>query len=190
MKSLILIFATLFGAIAVQADTHAQDFPGKDPENILVLETKNGTVYIEMLPDVAPKHIEQIKTLTRSGYYDQSPFHRVIDGFMAQGGDKTGTGFGKSKLPDLAAEISDIPFERGVVGMARAANLNSANSQFFIMLARNQGLDNKYTVWGRVIEGMEIVDQIKKAPFTERSGIVKDPDYLVRMQVLSDAKGS
>ncbi len=185
MKLFALLFAALFGAAAVQA----QEFPDKDPENILVMETRNGTVYIEMLPDVAPKHVEQIKTLTRSGYYDQSPFHRVIDGFMAQGGDKTGTGFGKSKLPDLAAEISDIPFDRGVVGMARAANLNSANSQFFIMLARNQGLDNKYTVWGRVLEGMEVVDQIKKAPFTERSGIVKDPDYLVRMQVLSDAQG-
>ena len=185
MKFLAILFAALLGTVSVQA----QEFPGKDPETILVMQTDQGTVYIEMLPDVAPKHIEQIKALTRSGYYDQSPFHRVIDGFMAQGGDKTGTGFGKSDLPDLEAEFSDIPFERGVVGMARAADPNSANSQFFVMLARSSGLDGKYTVWGRVIEGMNVVDRIKKAPSSERSGIVKDPDYLVRMQVLSDVTG-
>ena len=185
MKFLAILFAALLGTVSVQA----QEFPGKDPDNILVMQTDQGTVYIEMLPDVAPKHIEQIKALTRSGYYDQSPFHRVMEGFMAQGGDKTGTGFGKSDLPDLEAEFSDIPFERGVVGMARAADANSANSQFFVMLARSSGLDGKYTVWGRVIEGMDVVDRIKKAPSSERSGIVKDPDYLVRMQVLSDVTG-
>ena len=185
MKFLAILFAALLGTVSVQA----QEFPGKDPENILVMQTDQGTVYIEMLPDVAPKHIEQIKALTRSGYYDQSPFHRVMEGFMAQGGDKTGTGFGKSDLPDLESEFSDIPFERGVVGMARAADPNSANSQFFVMLARSSGLDGKYTVWGRVIEGMDVVDRIKKAPSSERSGIVKDPDYLVRMQVLSDMTG-
>ena len=159
-----------------------------DPENVLVMELKDGTVRIEMLPDLAPKHVEQIKTLTRQGFYDGIVFHRVIDGFMAQTGDPTGTGRGGSELPDLPAEFSAEPFERGVVGMARSQNPNSGNSQFFITFAPARFLDKQYTVWGRVTEGMEFVDLIKKAPRGDRSGMVRDPDKIITLRVAADIK--
>jgi peptidylprolyl isomerase len=159
-----------------------------DPENVLVMELKDGIVRIEMLPDLAPQHVERIKALARQGFYDGIVFHRVIDGFMAQTGDPTGTGRGGSDMPDLPAEFSAEPFERGVVGMARSQNPNSANSQFFITFAPARFLDRQYTVWGRVIEGMEFVDMIKMAPRGDQSGTVRDPDQMISLKVEADTK--
>src|SRR3546814_139927 len=133
---------------------------------------------------LAPQHVERIKTLARQGFYDGIVFHRVIDGFMAQTGDPTGTGRGGSDLPDLPAEFSAEPFERGVVGMARTQDPNSANSQFFITLAPARFLDRQYTVWGRVIEGMENVDAIKKAPPGDQSGTVRSEEHTSELQSL------
>ncbi len=158
-----------------------------DPENTLVLEIEHGTVVIEMLPEVAPNHVARIKELTREGFYDGIVFHRVLDGFMAQTGDPTGTGTGGSGQ-NIDAEFSAEPFERGTLGMARSSSPNSADSQFFITLAPALFLDNQYTVWGRVIEGMEAVDQIKKAPAGDQSGTVNDPDKIIRLRVQADIK--
>src|ERR1041384_3475151 len=134
-----------------------------DPENTLLLELESGPVTIKLRPDLAPQHVERIKTLAREGFYDGVVFHRVIEGFMAQGGDPTGTGTGGSKLPDLPAEFTNKrKFLRGTCGMARTSNPNSANSQFFIMFAPAPHLDGQYTIWGQVVEGMEFVDQIKR----------------------------
>lgn len=133
------------------------------PENILVLDlSTGGRVTIAMRPDVAPNHVERIRTLARQHFYDGTVFHRVIDGFMAQGGDPTGTGTGGSKLPNLKAEFNDLPHVRGAVAMARAGESDSANSQFYICLAPSLKLDHNYTVWGRVISGMDYVDTIEK----------------------------
>ena len=158
-----------------------------DPENTLVLELKDGTVLIELRPDLAPKHVERIKELTREGFYDDLLFHRVIDGFMAQTGDPRGDGTGGSgrKLP---AEFSDEPFVRGTVGMARAQSPNSGDSQFFIMFADGSFLNGQYTVWGQVVEGMEAVDKIKKAPAGRQSGVVDDPDKIISLKVQADVK--
>jgi peptidylprolyl isomerase len=132
-------------------------------ENILMLDlSSGGRVKIVMRPDVAPKHVERIKTLVREGFYDGTVFHRVIDEFMAQGGDPTGTGTGGSKLPDLKAEFNDLPHVRGAVAMARAQSEDSANSQFYIVLMPVLKLDRTYTVWGRVVDGMQWVDGIEK----------------------------
>jgi peptidylprolyl isomerase len=154
------------------------------PENTVVMELASGEVTIELLPDVAPQHVERIKTLTQQGFYDGIAFHRVIEGFMAQTGDPTGTGAGSSELPDVEAEFSDIPFERGVVGMARSQNPNSANSQFFIMFDSAPGLNGQYTVFGRVLEGMEHIDAIKRG--SGAMGMVQDPDRIIRMRMASD----
>jgi cyclophilin family peptidyl-prolyl cis-trans isomerase len=167
----------------------------KDPENTLVIELKTGEVVIEMLPDVAPLHVERIKTLAREGEYDGVAFHRVIEGFMAQTGDvqfgdmndgfapgRAGTG--GSKYPDVKAEFSSLPFDRGVAGMARSQNPNSANSQFFIMFDAGHFLNNQYTVWGRVISGMENVDNIKRG--AQGSGAVTDPDQMIKVRVAAD----
>jgi cyclophilin family peptidyl-prolyl cis-trans isomerase len=153
------------------------------PENTLVLETKDGKITIEMLPDLAPLHVERIRTLAAEGFYDNTPFHRVIDGFMAQGGDPTGTGTGGSPMPDLAAEFTPpakARFVRGTCGMARTANPNSANSQFFIMFAPASSLDGQYTIWGRVSSGMDVVDKIKRG--ASPNGIVREPDRIVSMR--------
>ncbi|MFC4351173.1 peptidylprolyl isomerase [Fodinicurvata halophila] len=158
---------------------------GPDSENVLVMELEDGRVLIEMLPEVAPDHVERIRTLVRDGFYDGLKFHRVIEGFMAQTGDPTGTGRGGSELPDLEAEFSDIPFERGTVGMARSSEPDSANSQWFITFDRAPWLDGEYTVWGQVRQGMSFVDQIRKGN-QQRGGIVDDPDEIVRMRVLAD----
>lgn len=128
----------------------------------LMIQLKDGVVEIKLRPDLAPKHVEQITALANKGFYDGIIFHRVIDGFMAQTGDPTGTGRGGSDLPDIAAEFTPEPFARGVLGMARSQNPNSANSQFFIMFAQGDFLNNKYTVWGEVTKGMEFVDNIAK----------------------------
>ncbi len=159
-----------------------------DPENTLILELKDGKVVIELYPDVAPKHVARIKELAREGFYDGIVFHRVIGGFMAQTGDPTGTGTGGSDKPDLPAEFSDKPFERGTVGMARSQNPNSGNSQFFICFAPSSFLNGQYTVFGKVIEGMQYVDLIKKAPDSDRSGTVKNPDKMISLKVAADVQ--
>ena len=155
-------------------------------ENLLYIDLKYGRVVIELLPQIAPKHVERIKTLARKEFYDGIVFHRVIEGFMAQTGDPTGTGMGGSKLPDLRAEFSDEPHIRGAASMARSSNPNSANSQFFIVTDDSRFLDNQYTVWGRVIKGMEFVDQIKKG--APGSGAVKNPDTMIRVRVAADVE--
>ncbi|HEY7382508.1 MAG TPA: peptidylprolyl isomerase [Beijerinckiaceae bacterium] len=152
-----------------------------DPENTLILETTKGRVVIALRPDLAPNHVERIKTLARQGFYDGVPFHRVIEGFMAQTGDPTGTGTGGSDLPDLKAEFNREPHVRGTVSMARTNAPHSANSQFFICFDDAGFLDNQYTVWGNVVEGMDNVDQIK------RGEPVRDPDRIVTMRVAADA---
>lgn len=153
----------------------------KDPENTLIIETTKGRVVIAMRPDLAPKHVERIKQLVREGFYDGIVFHRVIDGFMAQTGCPQGTGTGASSYPNLPAEFNAEPHVRGIVSMARATAPNSANSQFFIVFDDATFLDNKYTVWGQVIEGMENVDKIK------RGEPVQNPDKMVSVKVAADA---
>ncbi|MBN8188578.1 peptidylprolyl isomerase [Salipiger thiooxidans] len=164
----------------------------KDPENTIIMELKDGTVVIELLPDVAPKHVERMKELARAGAYDNVAFHRVIDGFMAQTGDvqhgnmeegfnlgRAGTG--GSDLPDLPAEFSKLPHDRGTLGAARSMNPNSANSQFFINFKDNHFLNGQYTVYGRVIEGMAHVDAIV------RGEPPASPDRMVSVKVAADA---
>jgi cyclophilin family peptidyl-prolyl cis-trans isomerase len=152
-----------------------------DPENTLVMETTKGKVVIKLRPDLAPNHVERLKLLAREGFYDGIVFHRVIDGFMAQVGCPHGTGTGGSKHPDLAQEFNAEPHVRGVCSMARSSNPNSANSQFFIVFEDARFLDKQYTAWGQVVEGMEIVDKIK------RGEPVRDPDSIVSMKVMADA---
>lgn len=151
-----------------------------DPENTLVIETTKGKVVIAMRPDLAPNHVAHIKKLAREGFYDGIVFHRVIDGFMAQTGDPTGTGTGSSKYPNLKQEFNAEPHVRGVASMARSQNPDSANSQFFIVFNDARFLDRQYTVWGKVIEGMENVDQIK------RGEPVRDPDSMISVKVAAD----
>ena len=149
----------------------------------MVINTDKGEIDIKLRPDLAPKHVEQIKTLANQGFYNGVVFHRVIDGFMAQTGDPTGTGMGGSKLPDLKAEFSKEPFKRGTVGMARAQNPNSANSQFFIMLGDGDFLNGQYTVVGEVTKGMDVVDKIKKGD-EARNGQVSNPDKMLTVKVI------
>ena len=175
-------------ALALTASSgFAQTAPTLDPENTIYLDLKQGRVVIKLLPDVAPKTVERIKTLTRQGFYDGTVFHRVIEGFMAQGGDPTGTGTGGSKLPDLALEPSGRHFVRGVCAMARASDPDSANSQFFIMFAPMPALYRQYAIWGQVVSGMEYVDQIKRGS-SDDNGKVNNPDRIVRMRVAADVK--
>ena len=161
----------------------------KDPENTILMELKDGTVTIELLPDVAPKHAERMKELARSGAYNNVVFHRVIDGFMAQtgdvehggeGGDTRRAGTGGSDLPNLPAEFSSIPHDRGTLGAARSANPDSANSQFFINFSDNNFLNGQYTVYGRVISGMEHVDAVV------RGAPPANPDKMISVKVASD----
>ncbi|MGE0846666.1 MAG: peptidylprolyl isomerase [Flavobacteriaceae bacterium] len=151
-----------------------------DPENTLVMDTTAGTITIELKPDLAPNHVARIKELAREGFYDGTPFHRVIDGFMAQGGDPTGTGTGGSGR-HLKAEFSKEPHVRGTCSMARAANPDSADSQFFICFDRAPWLDGQYTVWGQVVDGKDAVDAIK------RGEPVHDPDKIKSVKVAADA---
>lgn len=154
----------------------------KDLENTIYLDLKDGRVEIALRPDLAPEHVKRIKQLTREGFYDGIVFHRVIDGFMAQTGDPTGTGMGGSELPDLKAEFSKAPFKRGTLGMARSRSPHSANSQFFIMFNEGSWLNGQYTVFGEVVSGMDAVDKIK------RGEPVRNPDKIIKMQVAADAK--
>ena len=173
--------AALLGA-AASSGAFAQ--AGK-PDDTLLLDTKDGRVTIRLRPDLAPKHVAQIKALAKRRFYDNIVFHRVIDGFMAQTGDPNGNGTGKSDLPNIPAEFTSTPFRRGTVGMARSQEPDSANSQFFICLDEARNLNGKYTVWGEVVSGMDVVDKIKKGD-PARNGSVVQPDKIVRMRLASD----
>ena len=179
LKSLLLTIGLIMTASAAQAQT--------DPENTLIMEIVHGKVVIEMLPQVAPKHVDRIRALVREGFYDGVVFHRVMEGFMAQTGDPTGTGRGGSGQ-NIDAEFSTEPFIRGTIGMARAQSPNSADSQFFICFDDASFLNGQYTVWGRVVEGMEAVDQIKKAPAGRQSGMVDNPDKIITLKVAADVQ--
>jgi peptidylprolyl isomerase len=171
-------------ALICAAPAIAQSLPaGLDKQNAIVIDTTKGRIVIKLRTDLAPQHAERIKQLARDGYYNNVPFHRVIDGFMAQTGDgKNFDGTGGSKYPNLKAEFSNVPFKRGTVGMARAGSPDSANSQFFIMYADGSFLNGKYTVVGDVVSGMDVVDKLK------RGEPVADPDKMVKVQVASDIK--
>ena len=175
-----------FAVAALVLAAVSQPASAASPDDTLVLELASGKVTIELRPDLAPNHIARIKELVRKGFYDGTPFHRVIDGFMAQGGDPTGTGTGGSGTK-LRAEFSGEHFVRGTVGMARSASPDSADSQFFIMLGSAPSLDSHYTMIGRVLDGMGSVDRIKKGDPAD-NGMVSNPDKLIRAQMLSDAK--
>jgi cyclophilin family peptidyl-prolyl cis-trans isomerase len=159
-----------------------------DPQNTIYLDLKDGRVVIRLRPDLAPKHVEQIKALTKRGFYNGIVFHRVIDGFMAQTGDPTGTGMGGSDLPNIPAEFQTRePFKRGSVGMARSQSPNSANSQFFLCYDGCGGLTGQYTIWGDVVSGMDAVNKIKKGSSAD-NGKVNAPDKIVKMQLMADSK--
>jgi len=184
IKSLI---TKLFFLIITQFSFFMSNINAASLENTLYIDLKDGRVVIEMLPDVAPKHVERIKTLARQKFYDNVVFHRVIDGFMVQTGDPEGTGMGGSKYNDLKAEFSKQPHTRGAVSMARAQSPDSANSQFFIVTKDSNFLDGQYTIWGKVISGMEFVDKIKKGN-PANNGQVSDPDKMLQVRVAADIK--
>jgi peptidylprolyl isomerase len=177
---------TTLAAIAVLAAVTTASAQTKDPANTVILETKDGPITILLRPDLAPKHVAQIKTLVRRGFYDGIVFHRVIDGFMAQTGDPTGTGTGKSDLPNLPAEFTPTPYKVGSVGMARSASPDSANSQFFICYEGCGSLTGQYTLFGEVVAGMDNARKIKKGS-PANNGQVSNPDKIVRMR-MADAK--
>ena len=180
---MIRILAVL-AALVCAAPAIAQSLPANlDKANAIVIDTTKGRVVIKLRADLAPKHAERIKLLARDGYYPNVPFHRVIEGFMAQTGDgKNFNGTGGSKYPNLPSEFSSVPFKRGIVGMARTSDPNSANSQFFIMFNDGPSLNGQYTVIGEVVAGMDVVDKLK------RGEPVADPDKMVKVQVASDIK--
>ncbi|MDE2029926.1 MAG: peptidylprolyl isomerase [Alphaproteobacteria bacterium] len=182
-RFLILALALLTGVFAMPASSTAASRP-LDPENTLYLDLPMGRVVIDMRPDLAPHTVARIKHLVREHFYDGLTFHRVIPGFMAQGGDPKGDGTGGSGQK-LKAEFSDAPFVRGTVAMARAASPDSADSQFFICLAAAPWLDGQYTVWGQVVSGMEYVDEIKKGS-QANNGTVIDPTHIVKMEIAAD----
>ena len=187
---MVRVLAVVFALVCALPALAQTKLPaGLDPQNTILMDLKYGRIVIKLRPDLAPKHAERIKRLTREGFYNNCPFHRVIAGFMAQTGDGSkGDGTGGSKYPDLPAEFSAVPFTRGIVGMARRGDsVNSANSQFFIMYGTAAGLNGQYTVIGEVVSGMDVVDKIKKGPEAQ-NGAVSEPDRIVRMQVAADAK--
>jgi len=188
LKFCVILFSSFF----------ASSVNAVEPENIMVIEVEgeaNGVIEIELLPNVAPLHVERIKILARDGLYNGVAFHRVIDGFMAQTGDvKFGkiegykrryAGQGGSNYPDLEAEFSTIKYEEGTVGMARAQSPNSANSQFFIMFNRSPNLDGNYTVFGRVIDGQEVVNSIKRGSMSDNGSVI-NPDIMKKVSIKSD----
>lgn len=184
-KRLILLLLTFVLGVPMTAAADTAK-PVLDPENTIYLDLPDGRVVIQLRPDIAPKHVERIKELTRQGFYNGLSFHRVIPGFMAQTGDPRGDGTGGSGKW-LQAEFSKTPHVRGTVSMARASDPNSADSQFFICFAPAQYLDNQYTVWGQVVSGMEAVDKVK-AGTSQNNGQVKDPTKIIRMSVAADVK--
>jgi peptidylprolyl isomerase len=190
----------VLGSIALAAPAHAAQAGATDPENTMIITLKDGDVVIALRPDLAPKHVAQIKKLVRMHAYDNVAFHRVIAGFMAQTGDveygdmakgydPERVGTGGSKLPDLPAEFSKAPYVRGTVGMARSQDPNSANSQFFIMFAPAPSLEGNYTVVGNVVSGMQFVDKIKKGDPAE-NGAVSSPDRMIKVRIAADIKNS
>lgn len=179
VRSLMALTLLCLTTLSAKAADHL------DPENTLYLDLKYGRVVIEMLPRTAPRHVKRIKELVRQKFYDGIKFHRVIDGFMAQTGDPTGTGRGGSGKK-LRAEFSNIPHDRGILSMARSNSPNSADSQFFIVLENSNHLDGKYTVWGQVVTGMEYVDMIKKGYGS--GGTVRNPDVIISMRMAADVK--
>ncbi len=182
------LFAVLALAFLIVLPGAYAAAPTLDPENTLYMDLPKGRVVIELLPNLAPHTVDQIKKLTRAGFYNGTPFHRVIPGFMAQGGDPTGTGTGGSQLPDLKAEFSNAHFTRGTLGMARSEDPDSANSQFFICFKDCGDLDGQYTIFGQVVSGMEFVDALKAGDPNVDNGQVASPDKLAKMQVAADAK--
>jgi len=177
--------ATRTEVVAAPSETEETVMAVTDPENAIVIELEGGNVIIDLAPDLAPNHVARVKELAREGFYDGIVFHRVIDGFMAQTGDPTGTGTGGSGQK-IDAEFTSASFDRGTVGMARSSNPNSADSQFFICLEAAPHLNGQYTVLGRVVDGMEHVDAIKKG--ASGSGQVSDPDAMISMKVLADTQ--
>lgn len=187
---MIRILAVIAALICV-APAIAQPLPANlDKQNAIVIDTTKGRIVIKLRPDLAPHHAERIKQLARDGFYNNVPFHRVMEGFMAQTGDgQNFNGTGGSKYPNLKQEFSNVHFKRGIVGMARRGDsVDSANSQFFIMYADAPSLDGQYTVIGEVVQGMDVVDKLKKAPPGSPSGTVTDPDKMVKVQVAADIK--
>jgi peptidylprolyl isomerase len=187
----LAILATIFAALFSAIPAVAQQLPANlDKANALVIDTTKGRIVIKLRADLAPQHAERLKQLAREGYYNNVPFHRVMDGFMAQTGDgEKFNGTGGSKYPNLKQEFSKVHFARGIVGMARRGDsVDTANSQFFIMFADGGSLDNQYTVIGEVVQGMDVVDKLKKAPPGSAGGAVTDPDKMVKVQVASDIK--
>ena len=187
---MIRVFAFIVALICA-APALAQPLPAKlDKQNAIVIDTTKGRIVIQLRTDIAPQHAERIKQLAREGFYNNVPFHRVMDGFMAQTGDgKNFDGTGGSKYPNLKQEFSKVHFARGIVGMARRGDsVDSANSQFFIMFAEGTPLDGQYTVIGEVVSGMDVVEKLKKAPPGSAGGSVTDPDKMVKVQVASDIK--
>jgi len=182
---------SVLAVLICAAPALAQPLPaGVDKQNAIVIDTTKGRIVIKLRTDIAPGHAERIKQLVREGYYNNVPFHRVIDGFMAQTGDgQNFNGTGGSKYPNLKQEFSSVNFKRGIVGMARKGDsVDSANSQFFIMFADGPSLNGQYTVIGEVVSGMDVVDSLKKAPAGWKGGSVTDPDKMVKVQVASDIK--
>jgi peptidylprolyl isomerase len=174
------LLAGLTLALLALAAPAAAQAPQLDPENTLIIELKTGKVTIQLRPDLAPKHVERVKALARQGFYDGIVFHRVIKGFMAQTGDPTGTGTGGSKLGNVKAEFTSTPFERGTVGAARTNDPDTADSQFFICFTHTPFLNGKYTVWGRVVDGMQHVDQIAQGEPPPK------PDKMLKVYVAKD----
>jgi peptidylprolyl isomerase len=181
----------LVAALICAAPAIAQPLPANlDKPNAIVIDTTQGRIIVKLRTDLAPKHAERIKQLAREGFYNNVPFHRVMDGFMAQTGDgQNFNGTGGSKYPNLKQEFSSVPFKRGIVGMARRGDsVDSANAQFFFMFGDAASLNGQYTVVGEVVSGMDVVDKLKKAPPGSRGGEVSDPDKMVKVQVASDIK--
>ena len=187
---MIRILAVLAALVCV-APALAQSLPANlDKQNAIVIDTTKGRIVIKLRTDIAPKHAERIKQLAREGFYNNVPFHRVMDGFMAQTGDgQNFNGTGGSKYPNLKQEFSNEHFKRGIVGMARRGDsVDTANSQFFFMFGDAASLNGQYTVVGEVVSGMDVIDKLKKAPPGSRGGEVTDPDKMVKVQVASDIK--
>lgn len=178
---LAIAFLLLLCPMAVQA---ADKEPPLKPENTLYLDLKDGRVVIAMRPDVAPLHVARIRQLVRRGFYDGLTFHRVVKGFIAQTGDPLGRGIGGSGRY-LLLEPSDLPHERGTVSMARGLHKNSGDSQFFILMRKERSLDGQYTVWGKVIEGMDLIDRLKVGD-PARNDLVKDPDRIIKASIGGD----
>jgi peptidylprolyl isomerase len=188
---MIIRMLAVITALICAAPAIAQPLPANlDKQNAIVVDTTKGRIVFKLRTDLAPGHAERIKRLAREGYYDNVPFHRVMDGFMAQTGDgQNFNGTGGSKYPNLKAEFSSVPFKRGIVGMARRGDsVDTANSQFFFMFADGASLNGQYTVVGEVVSGMDVVDKLKKAPPGSGSGTVTDPDKMLKVQVASDIK--